>query len=107
MVANAILLDIHYKYDKVENMVGLLVVINKESCGLFLMDNTIRTIIVVYTTHNIKDVLAVWKSLDWESFLLGLLNAQAMFKAVVCICDYESFKNLLTTMCKLTFVTKI
>jgi hypothetical protein len=106
-VANAILLDIHYKYDKVENMVGLLDVINKEPCGSFFMDNIIRTIIVVYTTHNTKYVLAVWKGLDWESFLLGLLNVKAMFKVIVCICDYKSFKNLLTIVCKSTFVTKI
>jgi hypothetical protein len=106
-VTNVILLDIHYKYDKVENMAGLLDVINKESCGSFLMDNIIRTIIVVYTTHSTKYVPVVWKGPDRESFLLGLLNTKAMFKVIVCICDYESFENLLTTMCKSTFVTKI
>jgi hypothetical protein len=102
----AILLDIHYKYDRVENMVGLLDVINKESCTSVLMDDTTMNIVVVCTTHNTKDVPTIWKGLGWESFLLGLLNARAMFK-VVCICDHKSFKSLLTIVCKLIFVTKI
>jgi hypothetical protein len=35
-VVKVILLDIHYKYDRVENMVGLLDVIDKESYAFFL-----------------------------------------------------------------------
>jgi hypothetical protein len=101
------MLDTHYKYDRVENMAGLLDVINKESCASFFMDDTLRTIAVVCTTHNTKDLSIVWKGPDWESFLLGLINVKAMFKVVACICDHESFKSLWTTMCKLTFVTKI
>jgi hypothetical protein len=44
----------------------------------------------------------------WErlTFPLGFLNAKAMFKVIVYICNYESFKSLLTIMCKSTFVTK-
>lgn len=97
----------HYKYDIVENMAGLLDVINKESCASFLMDNVMKTITITYTTYSTKDVLIVWKNIDWEYFLLGLLHVRAMFKVVACIYDHESFKNLLTTMCILTFVTKI
>jgi hypothetical protein len=103
----AILLDTHYKYDIIENMAGLLDVINKESSTLFLMDDVTRTIAIICTTHNMKDILTIWKGPDWESFFLGLLNVRAMFKVVACICDRESFKSLLTTVCKLTFVTKI
>jgi hypothetical protein len=62
--AKAILLDIHYKYDKVENMAGLLDVINKESCTLFLMNDATKTIVVICTTHNTKDILTIWKGLD-------------------------------------------
>jgi hypothetical protein len=36
VVAEAILLDSHYKYDKVDNMSGLLDVIDKESSTLFM-----------------------------------------------------------------------
>lgn len=57
----AILLDTHYKYDRIENMVGLLDIIDKESCTLFLMDDTTRTIVVVCIIHNIKDVPTIWK----------------------------------------------
>jgi hypothetical protein len=57
--AEAILLNIHYKYDRVENMAGLLDVIDKESYALFLMDDTIITIAIVYTTHSTKDVSIV------------------------------------------------
>jgi hypothetical protein len=106
-VAEVILLDIHYKYDKVENMAGLLDVIDKESCASFFMDDGTRTIVVICTTHSMKDVPIVWKCLDWESFLLVHLNVRAMFKIITCICDHKSFESLLTTMCKSTFVTKI
>jgi hypothetical protein len=102
----AILLDIHCKFEIVENMAGLLDVINKESCASFLMDNATRTIVIIYTTHSMKDILIVRKGLDWEFFLLRLLNVRAMFKVVACICDYESFKSLLNIVCKLIFVTK-
>ncbi len=97
-------MDIHYKYDRVEKMVGLLDVIDKESYALSFMDNTTRTIVVVYIAHNVKDVPIVWKGLDRESFLLGLLNTKAMFKVVAYICDHESFKSLLTTVCKSTLL---
>jgi hypothetical protein len=93
----AILLDIHYKYDRIENMVGLLDVINKESYASFFMNDITRTIIVIYTTHNMKDIPIIWKGPNWGSFLLGLLNVRAMFKVIACICNCESFKSLLTT----------
>jgi hypothetical protein len=57
----AILLDIHYKFDIVENMLGLLDFINKESCTSFLMDDATRTIVVICTTHSMKNILIVWK----------------------------------------------
>jgi len=76
-------------------------------CTSFFVDDTTRTIVVVCTTHSIKDVSTIWKGPNWESFLLGLLNVRAMFKVIDCICNYESFKSLLTTVCKSTFVTKI
>jgi hypothetical protein len=82
-------------------------VINKESCASFFMDDATKIIVIICTTHNTKDVPTIWKGLNWESFLLGLLNMRAMFKIVVCICNRESFKNLLTTMCTSIFVTKI
>ncbi len=63
-VVEAIMLDIHYKYDKVENMVGLLDVINKESCTLFLMDDVTRTIAIIYTTHSTKNISTIWKDPD-------------------------------------------
>ncbi len=58
-VTKAILLDTHYKYDKVENMAGMLDVINKESCASFFMDNVTRIIIIVCTTHRMKDVMTI------------------------------------------------
>jgi hypothetical protein len=103
VVEEAILLDNHYKYSKVDNMSGLLDVINKESSTSFLQDDATWTIIVVCTTHN----TTIWKGPNWESFIIGLLNAKASFMVVACICNQESFKKLLTTMTKLIFVTKI
>jgi len=52
----AIFLDTYYKFDIVQNMAGLLDVIDKESCALFLMDDTTRNIVVVCTIHSMKDV---------------------------------------------------
>jgi hypothetical protein len=107
VVTKVILLNNHYKYDKVGNMSGLLDVINKESSTSFLQDDVTRTIAIVCTTHSMKDVPIVWKGLDWESFLIGLFNAKASFMAVACICNRKSFKSLLIIVCKSTFVTKI
>jgi hypothetical protein len=59
-----ILLDIHYKYDKVESMVGLLDVIDKEFCTSFFMDDTIRTIAIICMIHSTKDILTIWKGVD-------------------------------------------
>jgi hypothetical protein len=75
-------------------------VINKESCASFFMDDATKSIVVISTTHNTKNVPTIWKGFNWESFLLGLLNMRAMFKIVVYICKCESFKSLLTIMCK-------
>jgi hypothetical protein len=67
-VIEAILLDTHYKYYRVVNMVGLLDVINKESCALFLMDDATMTIVVICTTHNTKDVPIIRNSLIRSPF---------------------------------------
>jgi hypothetical protein len=63
-VVEAILLDIHYKYDKIENMVGLLDVIDKEFYTSFFMDDAIRSITIVCMIHSTKDVLTIWKGHD-------------------------------------------
>jgi hypothetical protein len=88
-------------------MVGLLDVIVMESLASFLLNDVIKTITIICTTHNTINVSTIWKGLDWESFLLGLLNAKVSFKVVAYIYDRESFKSLLTIVNKLTFVTKI
>jgi hypothetical protein len=107
VATKAIWLNSHYKYDKVDNMSSLLDVINKESSALFLQDDATRTIAVICTTHNTKDIPIVLKGLDWESFLIGLFNAKATFMVVACICDQKMCKNLFIIVCKLIFVTKI
>jgi hypothetical protein len=38
---------------------------------------------VVFTTHTLKEALAVWKDPDLESFIIGLLEAKATFKVVI------------------------
>jgi hypothetical protein len=47
------------------------------------------------------------ESFDWDSFVTRLLNAKTRFKVVVCICDYNSFKNLFSIVCKSMYVTKM
>ncbi len=119
------LLDIRYKFNKVDNMANLLDVIDKEFLALFFEDDVTRTIVIIWTTHNMKDVLTIWKGPNWKSFLIGLLNAKANFKVVayiynhesfnakanfkvvVSIYNHESFKSLLTIVTKLIFTTKI
>jgi hypothetical protein len=58
-VTEAILLDTHYKYDKVKNMGGMLDVVNKEFCASFFIDNVTRIIVIVCTTHRTKDVMTI------------------------------------------------
>jgi hypothetical protein len=55
----SILLDTHYMYDKVNNTVELLDVIDKTNITSFLQDNSTSIFIVVSTTHIIKKVLLV------------------------------------------------
>ncbi len=74
-------------FDKVNDMVELLVVINKKELIFFLQDNAMITFDVVSTTHTIKDVPIVWKGPNWESFLNMLLNAKVTSKVMVCLCD--------------------
>jgi hypothetical protein len=92
VTAEAILLDSHYKYDKVNNMSRLLDVMDKESSTSILQNNVTCSIDVIYTTHRMKDVPIIWKGPNWESFLIGIFNAKANFIVVACICDQESFK---------------
>jgi uncharacterized protein YicC (UPF0701 family) len=60
----AILLDSHYKFERIDNIVSLLDVINKEQMTSFLHDNAIRKIAIVCATHIIKDNPRVWTGLD-------------------------------------------
>ncbi len=87
IVVKSILLDTHYMYDKVNDLVELLDVIDKTNLVSFLQDDGTSTFIVVSTMHTIKEVLVVWKSFNWESFLNTLLNAKVTPKGVVCLCD--------------------
>jgi len=48
-----ILLDSHYKFERIDNMANFLDVINKEQMASFLHDDAIRIIVVVCTTHTI------------------------------------------------------
>ncbi len=41
------------------------------------------------------------------SFLNSLLNAKVTFKMVVCLCDHESLRFLLSIVMKSNFVTKL
>lgn len=68
-VVEAILLDSHYKFERINNMAGLLDVIDKEEMASILHDNATRIITVVCTTHMIKDNPTMWIGPDWESFL--------------------------------------
>jgi hypothetical protein len=93
-------------YDRVDNMLGLLMLSIRNhqhhSCKMMQQEPSPS-----FVPHSMKDVPIVWKGPDWESFLIGLLDAKANFMVVACTCDRKSFKNLFTIMCKLIFVTKI
>jgi len=60
-VTEAIMLESHYKFDRVNNMVALLDVIIKETITSLLQDNATSTITVICTIHITKDILAIWK----------------------------------------------
>jgi hypothetical protein len=49
-------------------MVGLLDVINKEFCALLFMDNATKTMAVICTIHNTKDVPIVKRALIGSPF---------------------------------------
>jgi hypothetical protein len=94
-------------YDRVNDMVELLNVIDKTNITSFLQDDSTSIFIVVSTTHIIKEVLLVWKGPNWESFLNTLLNAKVTPKVIVYLCDKEFFRFLFTTTMKSTFIMKM
>ncbi len=94
-------------YDRVNDMVELLDVIDKTNIISFLQDDGTNIFIVVSTTHIIKEVLLVWKGPNWESFLNTLLNAKVIPKVIIYLCDKESFRFLFTTTMKSTFIMKM
>jgi hypothetical protein len=94
-------------YDRVNDMVKLLDVIDKTDSTSFWQDNCTSTFHVVSTMHIIKKVPIVWKGPDWESFLNILLNAKVTPKVVVFLCDRKSFRFFLTTAMKSIFITKM
>jgi hypothetical protein len=107
IIVESILLDTHYMYDRVNDMVELLDVIDKTNIISFLQDDGTNIFIVVSTTHIIKEVLLVWKGPNWESFLNTLLNAKVIPKVIIYLCDKESFRFLFTTTMKSTFIMKM
>jgi hypothetical protein len=87
IAVESILLDTHYMYDKVNDMVEFLDVIDKTESSSFLQDDVISTFDVMLTTHTIKEVPIVWKGSDWEFFLNILPNAKVIPKVVIYLCD--------------------
>lgn len=77
-------------------MVGLKEVINMPMLASFLQDQAPHSFAMVYTIHTLKKTLVVWKGLNWESFIIGLLEAKGTFKVVVCVRDQKFFKHLFT-----------
>jgi hypothetical protein len=64
IATESILLGIHYMYDKVNDIVELLDVIDKMDSTSFLQDDNTITFTIVLTTHTIKEVHVVWKGLN-------------------------------------------
>ncbi len=73
----------------------------------FLQNNATSTIAVICTTYITKDIPSIWKWFERDPFVIGLLNARARFKLVVCIYDCDLLKNLFTIVCKSMYVTKM
>ncbi len=102
IVTKSISLEMHYMFDKVNDMVELLIIIDKKELVFFWQDNVMITFDVVSTTHTTKDVPIVWKGRYWESFLNMLLNAKVISRVMVCLCDQELFRFLFMTIMKST-----
>jgi hypothetical protein len=64
IVAKLILLDTHYVFNMVNDMVELLEVIEKMELASFLQDDAMNMFTMVSTTHTTKEVPVVWKGLD-------------------------------------------
>jgi hypothetical protein len=82
VATEVVLLDNHYKYDKINNI--LLDVIDKELSTSFLHDDATRTITIICTTHSTKDVPIVWKGLDCESFFIRFFDTKTNFMIITC-----------------------
>ncbi len=77
----------HYRFNHVGNMAELKEVINMPMLASFLQDQAAHSVAMVCTIHTLKKTYVVWKGLNWEYFIIGLLEAKATFIMVVCVCD--------------------
>jgi hypothetical protein len=59
ITAEFITLDTHYKYDRFNDMVELLNVINKKETVSYLQDDTTSIIVVGSTTHTTKETIYI------------------------------------------------
>jgi hypothetical protein len=63
-------------FDRVNDMIELLDVINKINKTSFLQDDNTNTFIIVFMTHIIKEVFVVWKGPYWESFFSTFIQCK-------------------------------
>lgn len=71
----SILLDTHYMFNMVNDMVKILEVIDKKSRPFFCK-MVLRALLLWFPQHTTKEVPIVRKGLHWESFLNTLLTAK-------------------------------
>jgi hypothetical protein len=61
IITKFITLDTHYKYDRFNDMVKLLNVVNKREIVSYLQDDTTSIIVVISTIHTTREIPIVWK----------------------------------------------
>jgi hypothetical protein len=98
----------HYRVDPLLESDNLKDAVDDSSWNVnFLNHKLRRTFAMFLTIKFLSEDPNVCSPTNWKSVLLSLLSMKVAFKAIVCICNQESFNNLDVTLQEEDFMDNI
>lgn len=92
-------LESHYRVDLVLEFDNLKDIVDGYLRNVDFLNNKLgRTFVVFLTMNSLREDPYIYYLIDWKNVLLSLLSMKVAFKAIVCICDQQSFNNLVITL---------
>jgi len=101
-------LELHFRVDPLLEFDNLKDVIDDSSWNVNILNHKLgRTFAMFLTIKFLSEDPNVCSPTNWKSVLLSLLSMKVAFKAIVCICNQESFNNLVVTLQEEDFMDNI